>query len=540
MTQTHLDLRDRRATFVALEREVFDLLVIGGGITGAGIARDAAMRGLSVCLVEARDFASGTSSRSSKMVHGGLRYLIQGHVGIVGEAATERRTLRRIAPHLATTLPMVITAQGKAGLAKFRAGLWSYEKLGKVAPEERHEAVSAKELRKREPHLITEGLAGAVCYPEYLTDDARLTLANVRSAVAAGATIASYAAATDMMYEAGAVCGAIVEGQLAGEAVSASVRAKAVVNAAGPWVDAIRKLEDADAAPKLQLTKGIHVVFKRDRFPVNSSVVMTTPDKRSIFTCPRGAYVYIGTTDTFYPDRDYWPKIEAQDIDYLVDVANQHFDIEPLSHDDIVSVWSGVRPLLGEEGKSPSEISRKDEIIEGTGGVLSMAGGKLTAYRLMAQKLVDLCETRLGRTPTSCSTAETVLPGGNLDGTFTECQRRLEEQGLGTSDAERLTRLYGSEATEILASGGDLKAEVQFAVQSEGALTLEDYWVRRSGRAWFDVNGGIDCLIPAAAIMAELLNWSSDERDRQVKACLAIREQEMSAVRKSGLHAQKA
>ena len=539
MTQTHLDLRDRRATFVALEREVFDLLVIGGGITGAGIARDAAMRGLSVCLVEARDFASGTSSRSSKMVHGGLRYLIQGHVGIVGEAATERRTLRRIAPHLATTLPMVITAKGKASLAKFRAGLWSYEKLGNVVPEERHEAVSAKELRKREPHLITEDLAGAVCYPEYLTDDGRLTLANVRSAVAAGAIVASYAAATKMLYEAGAVCGAIVEGQLAGENLSAQVRAKTVVNAAGPWVDAIRKLEDADAAPKLQLTKGIHVVFSRDRFPVNSSVVMTTPDKRSIFTCPRGDYVYIGTTDTFYPDRDYWPRIEAEDIDYLVDVANQHFDIQPLSHDDIVSVWSGVRPLLGEEGKSPSEISRKDEIIEGTGGVLSMAGGKLTAYRLMAQKLVDLCETKMGRTPGSCSTAETVLPGGDLDGTFAECQRRLEEQGLGTSDAERLTRLYGSEATEILASGGDLKAEVQFAVQSEGALTLEDYWVRRSGRAWFEVNGGIDGLVPAAAIMAELLNWSSDERDRQVKACLAIREQEMSAVRKSGLHTQQ-
>ena len=142
--------------------------------------------------------------------------------------------------------------------------------------------------------------------------------------------------------------------------------------------------------------------------------------------------------------------------------------------------------------------------------------------------------------PTSCSTAETVLPGGDLNGTFAECQRRLEEQGLGTSDAERLTRLYGSEATQILASGGDLKAEVQFAVRSEGALTLEDYWVRRSGRAWFEVKGGIDCLVPAAAIMAELLNWSSDERDRQVKACLAIREQEMSAVRKSGLHNQQA
>jgi glycerol-3-phosphate dehydrogenase len=538
MTASHLDLRDRKATFAALEAHVFDLLVIGGGITGAGIARDAALRGLSVCLVEAQDFASGTSSRSSKMVHGGLRYLAQGDVGIVREAATERRTLRRIAPHLATTLPMVVMAQGKASLAKFRAGLWTYEKLGKVDPTERHEVVSAKQLRAREPHLITDGLAGAICYPEYLTDDARLTLANVRSAVAAGATIASYAAVTQLLCEAGVVCGAMVAAQLAGETRVATLRAKTIVNAAGPWVDAIRKLEDDNAASKLQLTKGIHLVFSRERFPVSSSVVMTTPDKRSIFTCPRGDYVYIGTTDTFYPDRDYWPEIETEDIDYLLEVTNRHFDIPPLSHDDIVSIWSGVRPLLAEEGKSPSEISRKDEILEGKGGVLSMAGGKLTAYRVMAQKLVDLCETRLGRTQSRCSTAEIILPGGNLEAGFTEFQRHLEQKGLAPGDAERLTRLYGSEATQILDSGGDLRAEVEFAVQCEGALTLEDYWVRRSARARFAVNGGVDCLVPAAAVMAELMNWSQDQSDRQVKACVAIREQEMSAVRKTGLHGQ--
>jgi len=533
MTDSHLDLRDRSATFAALEREVFDLLVIGGGITGAGIARDAAMRGLRVCLVEAQDFAAGTSSRSSKMVHGGLRYLAQGDVAVVREAATERRTLRRIAPHLATTLPMIVMARSKTGLATFRAGLWSYEKLGKVDPQEQHETLSVEEIKAREPHLVTDGLAGAICYPEYLTDDARLTLANVRSAAAAGATISSYAAVTEILFEEEVACGAIVEGQLTGEVLSATVRAKVIVNAAGPWVDSIRKLEDAAAVPKLQLTKGIHLVFKRDRFPVNSSVVMTTPDKRSIFTCPREDYVYVGTTDTFYPDKDYWPKVEAQDIDYLIDVVNRSFDIHPLSHADIVSVWSGIRPLLGEEGKSPSEISRKDEILKGSGGVFSMAGGKLTAYRRMAQKLVDMCETRLGNKLSPCATADEILPGGELETTFAELQRHLEEAGLGPSDAERLARLYGSEATEVLASGGDLKAEVEFAVRREGALMLEDYWVRRSARARFDVGGGVDSLVPAAAVMGELLNWSQDETHRQVQACLAIREQEMSAVRKT-------
>ena len=539
MIESHLDLRDRSGTFVALEEVVFDLLVIGGGITGAGIARDAAIRGLSVCLVEAQDFASGTSSRSSKMVHGGMRYLIQGDIAVVREAASERRTLRRIAPHLATTLPMILTAKSKAGLAKFRTGLWAYEKLGKVVAAEKHQALSVAQLLELEPHLVTDNIAGGVTYPEYLTDDARLTLANVRSAAAAGATVASYAAVAKMLSKAGKVCGAIVEGQLAGETLSATVRAQTVVNAAGPWVDAIRQLEDDNAVPKLQLTKGIHLVFRRDRLPVNSSVVMTTPDKRAIFTCPRGDYVYIGTTDTFYPEQDYWPTIEDQDIDYLMDVTNQHFDIEPLSRDDIVSVWSGVRPLLGEEGKSPSEISRKDEILEGPGGVLSMAGGKLTAYRVMARKLVDMCEVGLGRSPTHCSTAEKVLPGGNLDGTFTEFQQRLEKDGLGASEAERLTRLYGSEATEIVAGGGDLNAEVEFAVLCGGALTLEDYWVRRSARARFDIDGGTASLVPAAAIMATLLSWSKDECSRQVEACLAIREGEMSAVRKTRSHVKQ-
>ena len=199
-----------------------------------------------------------------------------------------------------------------------------------------------------------------------------------------------------------------------------------------------------------------------------------------------------------------------------------------------------MRPLLGEEGKSPSEISRKDDILEGAGGVLSMAGGKLTAYRVMAKKLVDMCETRLDRTPAPCTTADVVLPGGNLESSFLEFQHKLEQQGVASEEAERLTRLYGSEAIDVLVAGGDLQAEVEFAVLREGALTLEDYWVRRSARARFDLNGGVDSLVPAAKVMAELLGWSTSESERQVQACLAIREQEMSAVNTTIAAAQQA
>ncbi|PLW66778.1 glycerol-3-phosphate dehydrogenase/oxidase [Pseudohalioglobus lutimaris] len=533
MTSTHLDLRDRAATFTALKADTFDMLVIGGGITGAGIAREAALRGLSVCLVEAQDFASGTSSRSSKMVHGGMRYLLQGDLAVVREAARERRTLRKIAPHLATTLPMILMARGKTGVAKFRTGMWTYEKLGQVVAAEKHEALDLAELQKREPLLITEGYSGAVTYPEYLTDDGRLTLANVRSAAAAGAVVASYAAATEILLENGKAIGAIVKGQLVGEERTAAVRARTIVNASGPWVDAIRKLEDENAPSKLLLTKGIHVVFKRERFPVNSSVVMSTSDKRAIFTCPRGDYVYLGTTDTFHPDSEYWPEISSEDIDYLIDVTNTYFDVEPLTHADIVSVWSGVRPLIAEEGKSPSEISRKDDVLEGAGGVISIAGGKLTAYRVMANRVIELCENRLGRKVGKCRSADYILPGGDLGGSFAEFQEQLEQQGLAPNEAERMTRLYGSEALDILGAGGDLEAEVEFAVKREGALTLEDYWVRRSARARFSDAGGIDCLVPAAGVMAKLLDWTEQERDQQVEGCVAIRNKEMAAVRKT-------
>lgn len=250
-----------------MEQQEFDLLVIGAGISGAGVARDAAMRGMQVCLVEARDIASGTSSKSSKMIHGGLRYLAQGDVGLVSEAAQERRTLRQIAPHLATTLPMIVTSKKKTGLAKFRTGLWTYEKLGKVALEEKHENLDVKELSKREPYLRVSELAGAVQFPEYLTDDARLTLANVRSAVEAGAKVATYAEVKEILVNQDArasgarASGARICGALPNETFNVQVRAKLVVNAAGPWVDGIRKLEDDRAPKKNAIDEGYSYCF---------------------------------------------------------------------------------------------------------------------------------------------------------------------------------------------------------------------------------------------------------------------------------------
>jgi glycerol-3-phosphate dehydrogenase len=454
---TALNLTDRQQSFTDLEAETFDLLIIGAGITGCGIARDAAMRGLRTVLIDAGDIASGTSSRSSKLIHGGLRYLAQGQVSVVKEAANERRTLRYLAPHLSQTNPMVIPVRSKKAMTGLRAAMWSYEKLGKVSKEERHEVWESACLQAEEPTVRPDKLIGAVVYPEYLTDDTRLTLANARSAANHGAVIVTYAAAQELITENGVVTGAKVCSTLPAETRQATVKARSVVNSAGPWVDKVRRLEDQNAAKKLQLTKGIHLVFERERLPINHTIVWNAPDRRSLFAVPRGAFSYIGTTDTFYPEPEYQPQITRQDIDYLIDSANYIFAIKPLTTDDVVSLWGGLRPLLGAEGKNPSEISRRDEMMEGPGGVIAIAGGKLTSYRSMASRVLDRCEKKLGRKPKPGHTDKEPLPGGDFSEPLTELVAKLETRGLSPEEAERAARLYGiGFATIIVAMQKDL------------------------------------------------------------------------------------
>ncbi len=531
---TTLDFRNRRALFAALESAPFDLLVIGAGITGCGVARDAALRGLRVALVDAADIAAGTSSRSSKLVHGGMRYMAQGQLNVVREAATERKALRRIAPHLTQTMPFVVPARSRTSLLKFKAGIVAYEQLGEVEAAERHQMWDVDRLRAEEPLLKSEDLRGALVYPEYLTDDSRLTLANARSAAAAGTVVATYARVSQIIVEAGRATGATVTAALPGENLGAGIRAKLIVNAAGPWLDAVRALEDSAAPPLLQLTKGIHVTLSRQRLPIRHTIIMTTPDKRSIFAVPRGNFVYFGTTDTFYPASDYWPAITREDINYLLHCGEATFNTPPFSDSDIVSLWSGVRPLLAQEGKSPSEISRRHEILDGPHGVLSIAGGKLTSFRSMAERIVDICEEKLGRAHKTCTTANAPLPGGDIAGSIDALLGRLAGRGLPAHETERLARLYGSEAEKVIEAGHEVAGEARWAVLHEGALTLEDYWVRRSARARFDVDGGMDALAPAASAMATLLGWNPAETDRQIAECRDLRRNEMSPIHTEG------
>lgn len=492
-----MDLSNRGALFRSLEDRVFDVVVIGGGITGAGIARDAAQRGLAVALVEMGDFASGTSSRSSKLIHGGLRYLAQGDLGLVREAASERKVLRAIAPALARETPFIVPARSAASLAKLRAGLWTFEKLGGVDRAHRHQSWSPATLTAREPAVATRGIAGAIVYPEYLTDDARLTLANIRTAVADGAVAANYARAERIVIEGGRAMGVEVAETLPRHAERRAIlRAGVIVNAAGPWADAVRALESADAHPRLELTRGVHLVVTRERLPLTRTLIMSAPDRRGVFAVPKGQMVYLGTTDVFHEAPEVWPPITGGDVDYLLATAARSFTIPPLTRGDILSAWSGLRPLIAQGGKSPSEISRRDEVWTGPAGVISIAGGKLTAFRAMARRVVDDAEAALGRRPSPCRTAEEPL--------------------------------IGAEAPAP--DSPDVAGEAERAVLSEGVLRLEDWWARRSSRAWFAVGGGMDQLETAAEAMAPLLGWDEARRREEVEACRRIRAQDLEAI----------
>ena len=517
MSAQRFDQTDRNESIRALSGECFDLLVIGGGITGAGVARDAAMRGLSVALIEAQDLASGTSSRSSKMIHGGLRYLVAGDVAVVKESASERATLHRIAPHLAQKTPYVIPTGSVRSKLILRAALWAYERLGGVERADYHEVWSRDELAEKEPLIERSRLKGAVVYPEFLTDDSRLTVATVRSAIDHGATAVTYMKATNIRKDQTFRIDAA--STLPGENCEVTIQARAVVNAAGPWVDQVCDLEQPQP-PRLALSRGVHLVFNHADLPVRNTVVMRTPDARRIFAVPLGEYTYIGTTDDYHPEYEYWPPVTDQDVSYLLSATHKAMPEANLSPDRIVSVWSGIRPLVGDgSGRASKELSRKDEVWTSPSGLLSVGGGKLSAYRAMAERIVDTVIENHGFTAQPCTTADVPLPGGDA------VMLASDLTGVGDVQAERLARLYGAEAPGLLGgTGGDelVKAEVQQAVQKEGALRLEDYWARRSSRAWFDEGAGVPILNQAATAMAELLGWDDTRKAMEIENCRDI------------------
>lgn len=530
------DVRARGALLDELEGATVDVVVVGAGITGAGVARELARRGVSVAVFDADDAASGTSSRSSKLIHGGLRYLAQGDVATVRRTARERAVVHRLAPHLAEPRWMVMPVARRRSLATFRAGVTTYEKLGGVDGADRHRVWDRGELAREEPVVDADRFLGAVAFREYVTDDARLVLANLRQAAAGGARVVTHCPVVELAGEAPRHS-VVARCALTGRRIE--VRCRAVVNAAGPWVDAVRRLE-APGDDRLVVSRGIHLCVAWERLPVRHMVALSAPDRRTLFAIRRDAVTYIGTTDTRDPAGPrWWPEITGDDLAYVAETVAATCAVAPLTPDDVTAAWAGLRPLIDTGEADPTEISRRDEVWVGPRGVVTVAGGKLTGYRLMALDVVEHLAALAGGIDPGRPGDETEpggprLPGGEIDGELDDHVRHLvETTGLAPDVVGRLARLYGSDVPEVLARGaeevvpasGVMSGEVDWAVTVEGAADLTDLVYRRLRLAWF--HPGVDALLePLARRMGDLFAWSSDRITAEVAAVAARRRTE--------------
>ena len=514
-----------------MSENTLDLLVIGGGITGSGVALDATVRGLNTGLIDMQDFAEGTSSRSTKLVHGGLRYLKQFEVKLVAEVGKERAIVYENAPHVTSPVWMLLPIFKKGTFGKFSTsiGLKVYDYLAGVRKHERRSMLNRDLTLDKEPLLKKEGLIGGGYYVEYRTDDARLTLEVIKEAAARGAKAMNYVKAEELLYdEKGIIKGVRAVDQITGDSVE--IIAKKVVNAAGPWVDSIREKDHSKKGKTLHLTKGVHIVIDGKRFPLKNAVYFDTPnhDGRMIFAIPRAGKVYVGTTDTNYKGDPLKMNMTVADRDYLLEATNGMFPSLDLTAQDIESSWAGVRPLIHEEGKDPSEISRKDEIFISESNLITIAGGKLTGYRKMAERTVDLVVSQLsketGQSYPSCSTDKVTLSGGYFGGSdnLEKRVRELTDQGktlgLSEDEAESLARLYGTNVEKLFdilrykdnketGLSDAIFAQIEYGIEEEMVTKPVDFFIRRTGALFFNIDWVKQWKEPVINYMQTRLNW---------------------------------
>ncbi len=541
----------RRQAFEELDQQPFDLIVIGGGITGAGIARDAALRGLKVVLVDKSDFGSGTSSKSSKLIHGGLRYLQHAEFGLVFEAVSERTLLLKLAPHLVRPqLFLVPTYKGHyPGRFVLGCGMWMYDALSKFAAPDRHRAFRKKGVLKIEPTLRPEGLTGGVTYYDGMTDDARLTLETLLDAQKAGAKVLSYARVRSFVEDpSGAVLGVQIADVL-DEKRTVTLLAKVTINSTGPWSDLVlRLLRHNQPAPMVRPTKGVHIVVDAARLPTQHAVVMTVPkDGRIIFAIPwtdpeskAASRTVIGTTDTDYhgdPDR---VAADAADIEYLIEAANYYFPDCKLVPTDVLATWAGLRPLVmpSSDGLDASSVSREHRILSRP-GLVTIIGGKLTTYRRMAAQLLSEAYKQLQVDEPPCATNDRPLPGATdmtppteeVDPVTGLRDELLAKKlpGIDGQIAYHLASTYGVRARSIVdrlaeqVARGDNQAgerldpelpflytEVDQAVSTDLAVRLDDVLSRRMPLLLLARDQGLGCAERVAQRIAALLGWSNE------------------------------
>jgi glycerol-3-phosphate dehydrogenase len=527
----------RKANIERMKSDVFDIVVIGGGITGAGIARDAALRGLTVALVERNDFASGTSSKSARMVHGGLRYLENYQFGLVMSACAERYKLHKLAPRLVrpTAFTFPVFRKSRNGFLKIRLGMWLYDLMALFRNVGRHRMLRPQQVAALEPVVPQQELVGAAYYYDCLADDARLTLATIQSAHQYGALIANHAEVSGLLKDKGRVTGINVVDRVCGEPFS--VRARATVNATGVWADNIRRMDDSSAEKLIRANRGIHLVLPRSKLPINGAVAFTSPDgKRAMYAVPWGETAIIGTTDTDHPGDLDVVYATATEVESILLSTNHAFPGTGLTLDDIISTYAGLRPLLGDEEKAAYQVSRDHQIYESNSGLLSIAGGKLTTYRKMAEDLVDQAskklETEFGiRAQSNTRSDQTPLVDITFDpewelATLAESYHQFDDDILA-----HLVRVYGPACPTVLAfieGNADMgsrivpglpyiRAEIPYAVRYEMALTLSDFMIRRTHIIHEDKKQGVGCMSDIAQVMAQHLGWSSEETEQQTE-----------------------
>ncbi len=527
----------RNENLLKASSEHFDVLIIGGGITGAGIALDAASRGMKVLLLEKNDFAGGTSSKSTKLIHGGLRYLKQLEFALVRSVGRERVIIHKLAKHIVKPVDMLLPIYKNGSLGKYTTtmALWVYEFLAGVQKEDKFKMLNLSATQQKEPLLNNTGLIGAALYKEYQTDDARLTIEVLKTAATFGALSVNYTLCEGFIYNMDTnpqITGIQFRDLLQNKMYPAT--ATKIINAAGPWVDEIRLKDSAPDKKSLHLTKGVHIVIDKNRLPVRQAVYFDVAgDNRMIFVLPRNNCIYIGTTDTTYTGDKNIIEVTAQDTEYLLKAVNHIFPEADILNRDIISSWAGLRPLIHEAGKSPSELSRKDEIFIASSGLISIAGGKLTGYRKMAEKVVnqiakDLEKVTQNKYP-KCSTASIPLNGSGISIPIDEyIQRRAGEASqinFTVEDIFYLVNTYGSDTEKImeiafnnfqkLENKNDslISAEIRYSIEQEMTNNISDFAIRRTGRLYFEKRTLENNYLRIHELISEQLNKDGVEKN---------------------------
>lgn len=516
---------DRKQIWQNFENQTFDLAIIGGGITGAGIARDAASRGMKVALVEAQDFAQGTSSRSSKLIHGGIRYLENLEFGLVFEALSERSLLFELAPHLVHPLRFVLPLYkgSRVGMFQMGLGMWLYDALSMFEAPELHERLTPEQSIQRLPLLQSHNLMGSYVYSDAYMDDDRLVIETLRSANELGANCMNYVKVLKSDMQDSKIVSIQVEDQLTHK--KTQIKAKHFISSVGPWTDILAPQLTQKWKNILRPSKGVHLTFKRERIQLSQAVVMATDNqKRIVFAIPRHEMVIIGTTDTDFKNDPAEVRTLREDVEYLLKVTQEYFPGANIKEEDIVSCYAGVRPLVDDGSETESKTSREHLILQDEHNITFIAGGKYTTYRLMAEQCVETALTqfsiedqvqfKLNNTKKALNTMATPQ---KLEEANQQIENWAHEFVYSELDIERMVSRHAYETYEILKEAhaksyhNMYEAEALHAIQKSMCLHLKDFFTRRVPLHLADKNHGLDQLDQVARVFAKELNWTSEQ-----------------------------